>query len=351
MKPEELITVAALVRRSAELYGEKTAMQMRRSGVFEGFSYNEVYRTARAIAAALISTGFKKGDKAGVIGENRPEWPISYFSILLAGGIVVPLDPQLKHKELAHIFSVSGTEIAFASAKFLSVLSECRETGGLPKTIICMDRTEGGGNFNLDDFVKKGEELLDAEKVNLDEREVALDDLLAIIFTSGTTGKSKGVMLTHRNVAFDTISASKVIQVIEGDSFISVLPLHHTFEATGGFLLPFYKGAMITYARSLKSKEIIEDLKDAKATILLAVPLLYEKMLKALRRGMAEQSGLIKAVIKTNMALVRGVKKLFNAEAGKVLFKSLRRKAGLDSLRIMISGGAALPLWVCEGFR
>lgn len=351
MTQEELVTIAQLVQRSAELYGDRIAMQMRRGEAFEQFTYNEVNRKVRAIAAALVSTGFRKGDKAGVIGENRPEWPLSYFSILTAGGIVVPLDPQLKHKELGHILSVSGTDIVFASPKYLAVLKECSETTGLPRTIIRMEPGGANGGFDLDDLVKQGQELIDGGKANLHERAVDLDDLLAIIFTSGTTGKSKGVVLTHRNVAFDTIASSKVIKVKEEDSFISVLPLHHTFEATGGFLLPFYKGAMITYARSLKSKEIIEDLKDAKATILLAVPLLYEKMLKALRKGMSEQSGLIKAVIKTNLSLVKGVKKLFNAEAGKVLFKSLRKKAGLDSLRILISGGAALPLWVCEGFR
>jgi long-chain acyl-CoA synthetase len=350
MNSEGLVTIADFVKVSAELYGDRIAFQMRRGDDFKTFTYNDVYRMVRATAAALVSTGFKKGDKAGVIGENRPEWPVSYFSILTAGGIVVPLDPQLKHKELAHIFSVSGTNIVFASPKFMPVLTECRESVGLPRTIICMEQS-GEGNFNLDDFIGKGQELIDGGKVDLGDRRVNLDDLLAIIFTSGTTGKSKGVMLTHRNVAFDTIAASKVIKVLDGDCFISVLPLHHTFEATGGFLLPFYKGAMITYARSLKSKEIIEDLKDSNATILLAVPLLYEKMLKALHKGMAEQSGIIKAVIQTNLALVRGVKKLFNSEAGTVLFKSLRKKASLDSLRIMISGGAALPLWVCRGFR
>jgi long-chain acyl-CoA synthetase len=351
VKAEELMTIPAMVGRSAELFGEKIAFQMRRGGEFERFSFGEVNRRVRAIAAALMSTGFKKGEKAGVIGENRPEWPISYFAIVTAGGIVVPLDPQLKHKELGHILSISGTNVVFASPHFIPVLSECTQSTGFPRTIICMEEDGGSANSNLDDFVKKGQECIDRGKVNLAERMVELDDLLAIIFTSGTTGKSKGVMLTHRNVVFDTIAASKVIQVLEGDGFISVLPLHHTFEATAGFFLPFYMGAMITYARSLKSKEIIEDLKDSKATILLGVPLLYEKMLKAIHRGMAEQSGFIKVIIKTNLAFVRSLKKLFHSEAGKVLFRSLRKKAGLETLRIMISGGAALPLWVCKSFR
>ncbi len=351
VSPEELMSIPGLVAQSAELYGEKTAFQMRRGDAFEKLSYREVYRRVRAIAAALISTGFKKGDKAGVIGENRPEWPLSYFSIVTAGGIVVPLDSQLKHKELGHILSISNTDRVFSSPSYMGLLKECRENTGHPKTIICMERSKVEGGINMDDFIEKGQQLIEGGSVDLKEREPALDDLLAIIFTSGTTGKSKGVMLTHRNVVFDTVASSKVIQVLEGDGFISVLPLHHTFEATAGFMLPFYKGAVVTYARSLKSKEIIEDLRDSGATIILGVPLLYEKMLKALHKGMAEQSGFIKMILKTNLALVRSLKKLFHSEAGKVLFGSLRKKAGLSTLRIMISGGAALPLWVCESFR
>jgi long-chain acyl-CoA synthetase len=346
-----LMTVPEMVKRSAELYGDEVALQMRRGDGFEKTTYSELHEKVRAIAAALVSIGFKKGDKAGVIGENRPEWALSYLAIVSAGGIVVPIDPQLKYKEIGHIFSISETKIVFSSPRYVSVITECKESISLPEKIISMEETRSKDLFSLGDFMKKGSELLSKDPMMLDSRSVSLDDILAIIFTSGTTGKSKGVVLTHRNVMFDAIAATKTIQIEQTDRLISILPLHHTFECTLGFLLVLYIGAMITYARSLKSKEIIEDIKDSQTTIVLGVPLLYEKMLIGLRRGISEQKPLIQSVVKTNLALVRGIRRLFKTEPGKVLFKSLRKKAGLDSLRLLISGGAALPLWISDGFR
>ncbi len=132
VKPEELITIAETVKRNAEIFGEKTALQIRRGDVFEKISYRELYGKVRAVAAALMSIGFKKGDKAGVIGENRPEWAICYLSIVSAGGTVVPLDPQLKYKEIGHILTISGTKIVFTSPRYIPVLNECQESAGIP---------------------------------------------------------------------------------------------------------------------------------------------------------------------------------------------------------------------------
>ncbi len=347
----ELITFPELVRRNAEKYGERITFQMRRDGIFETFTYKKVYEMVRSIATALISIGVRKGERAGVISENRPEWPISYLSIVYAGGTIVPIDPQLKHKEIGHILNLSGTKVVFSSKKYLPVLQECRENMGLPETIILMGKSYSKEFVVMDDFIKKGQELLSKGSFVPEDSEKGIDDLLAIIFTSGTTGKSKGVMLTQRNVMFDAIASSKVIKVIEGDNFMSVLPLHHTFEATAGFILPFYKGAMITYARSLKSREIIEDIEDSVATILLGVPLLFEKMLKGLHKGISEQKGIIRVLVGTNLAIVRGLKKLFKVDVGHTLFSSVRNKAGLGSLRLLVAGGAALPLWVSKGFK
>jgi len=351
VKPEELFTVADLVKNNAGLYADKIALQMRRGGVFEGITYKELYEKVKAITVALKSIGFHKGDKAGVIGENRPEWPVCYLSIVNAGGIVIPIDPKLKYKEIGHILMISETKIVFSSPKSLNLLKQCKETTGLPETIILMESAGADEFFLLDDFIDKGKKIIAKGNHSLYEVETKLDDLLTIIFTSGTTGKSKGVMLTHRNVMFDAISPSKRIFISEADNFLSVLPLHHAYEATAGFILPLYTGATITYARSLKSKEIVEDIRDSKATVMLGVPLLFEKVLKGLRKGIAEQKPIIKSILRTNLTLARGIKKVFHVESGRFFFKSLRTQAGFGSLRLLISGGAALPVWVSKGFR
>jgi long-chain acyl-CoA synthetase len=348
VREDELMTVREMVERNAEQFSDKVALQMRRGEVFYKITYKELHEKIIAAAAALKSIGFKKGNNAGVIGENRPEWIISYLAIVFAGGIVVPLDPQLRQKEIGHLLRVSETEIVFTSPKHISVLKECSQKTGLPKTIVSMENIEG--LFSLDDFIIKGTKLLKANSIDISKDRPLLDDTLAIIFTSGTTGKSKGVMLTHRNVVYDAASARKVIKIDEKDRMLSILPLHHTFEATAGFILPLYIGVTITYARSLKSKEIIEDIQDSETTIILGVPLLYEKMLKGLRKGISEQKKLVKTVVNVNLWLVRTLRKTFKTEPGKVLFRSLREKAGLGSLRLLVSGGAALPVWVSKGF-
>ena len=348
---EEIITLPEMVKRNAELYADKIALQIRRGSGFEKITYAELFEKVRAIAAALMSIGVKDGEKAGVIGENRPEWAISYLSIVFAGGVVVPIDPQLKYREIGHILMLSGTKVVFCSEKYISVLQQCKETTGLPETIIIMETTSKEGLFTLDDFIKKGKELIAKGLYLPDTNKIGLEDTLAIIFTSGTTGKSKGVILTQRNIMFDVVASSKVVNVQENDNFISILPLHHTFEATAGFILPLYKGVTITYASSLKSRDIIADIKDSNATIMLGVPLLFEKMLKGLQKGISEQKFIVRSFINTNLAIVRSLRKLLGSEPGRVLFSSLRQKAGLGSLRLLISGGAALPLWVSNGFR
>ncbi|OQX56437.1 MAG: hypothetical protein B5M53_01405 [Candidatus Cloacimonas sp. 4484_209] len=348
---EEIIALPEMVKRNAELYADKIALQIRRGSGFEKITYAELFEKVRAIAAALMSIGVKDGEKAGVIGENRPEWAISYLSIVFAGGVVVPIDPQLKYREIGHILMLSGTKVVFCSEKYISVLQQCKETTGLPETIIIMETTSKEGLFTLDDFIKKGKELIAKGLYLPDTNKIGLEDTLAIIFTSGTTGKSKGVILSQRNIMFDVIASSKVVNVQENDNFISILPLHHTFEATAGFILPLYKGVTITYASSLKSRDIIADIKDSNATIMLGVPLLFEKMLKGLQKGISEQKFIVRSFINTNLAIVRSLRKLLGSEPGRVLFSSLRQKAGLGSLRLLISGGAALPLWVSNGFR
>lgn len=349
VREEELMTVMEMIEKNAEQFDNKVALQMRRGEVFYKITYKELHEKVCAAAAALRSIGFNKGDNAGVVGENRPEWIISYLAIVFAGGIVVPLDPQLRQKEIGHLLRISETEIVFSSPRYISVLEQCNQKTGLPKTIVSMENIEG--LFSLDDFIVKGAKLLKGKSIDLDKDRPSLDDILAIIFTSGTTGKSKGVMLTHRNVVYDAAASRKMIKVDENDRMLSILPLHHTFEATAGFILPLYIGVTITYARSLKSKEIIEDIQDTETTIILGVPLLYEKMLKGLKKGISEQKKLVKSVVNVNLWLVRFINNIFNAQPGRVLFKSLREKAGLGSLRLLVSGGAALPVWVSRGFN
>jgi long-chain acyl-CoA synthetase len=177
------------------------------------------------------------------------------------------------------------------------------------------------------------------------------DDTAVIIYTSGTTGKSKGVMLTHHNIVTNVIGAVKAIHIASSDVFLSVLPLHHTFEATGGFLAPFCSGATITYAASLKSKDIIQDIRSTRVTIMVGVPLLYEKMLNGIYDAVKKKPYLTQTLFKTSLGLVRFSKSLLKMNLSRAVFAGLRKKGGLESLRLLACGGAPMAPAIQIGFE
>jgi long-chain acyl-CoA synthetase len=180
--------------------------------------------------------------------------------------------------------------------------------------------------------------------------EVLPDDVAVIIYTSGTTGKSKGVMLTHKNILSDVWGTKEALELFPEDNFLSVLPLHHTLECTAGFIIPLSSGSRVTYARSLKSKEILEDIKNAGATLLIGVPLLYEKLFTGLRKNIQKKSFFARTSFNLCFNFVKIFKKLTGINLGKAIFKNLREKAGLSCIRMLISGAAPLPTVIPECF-
>jgi long-chain acyl-CoA synthetase len=180
---------------------------------------------------------------------------------------------------------------------------------------------------------------------------VSPSDTASILYTSGTTGQAKGVMLSHENIVSDVDNMTQMIDFVDGDNFLSVLPIHHAFECTCGFLTPMAGGVTITYARGLASKLIIEDIKNNKATILLGVPLLYEKMHAGIFKAIAKKPPFTRVLFKASYSVAKLLADVFRADPGKRIFKGLREKAGLSTLRLMVSGGAPMPPDISRTFN
>jgi len=313
-----------------------------------GYSFREVYQMAFRLAAGLKKLGVQTGDRVGLISENRPEWGVSYLGILALGAAVVPIDPHLKIQELEQIFQQGEMKAIITSGHFFKPDSEAvRQLWYKHRiaTVINLDyepatKSEQGMNWRS---LVEGPEMAAVPKISN-------EDLAALIFTSGTTGSSKGVMLTHKNLVTNVWSVLSVFECSPADTFLSILPLAHTFECTGGFLMPLGFGARVVTARSLKSKELTEDIQRAGATMLLGVPLLFVKMVEGIFRGAAQKGFLGNLAFKIFFNLSRHSYRKGKRRAGVVLFKSFRHKAGLGSLRFLISGGAALPPKVAEDF-
>ncbi len=343
------LTIPEMLKRSADLYADRPALTAREKGGDRTISYGLLLDEVEAIAQGLMALGLKKGDKIAILGPNSPEWAKAYLASGFAGCINVPIDSLLSDNEKQQLIAKAEVRAAFVASRFLDVLDDLPKGFPLPRYIICLDY-----NYEaLSPKVMSMEGLKDVARSKKNVRElpgVSKDDVAAIIFTSGTTGVPKGVMLTHWNIVSDCIACSLAVDIGK-ERFLSVLPMHHTFECTAGFLLPIYCGCHITYARSLKSKYIMEDLKSCRGTVMLGVPLLFQKMKEGIERAIDRAPAHRKLMFKAIWNLVLTAEKAGNPNLGKRIFRSLRKKAGLDTIRYFVSGGAALPPYVPIFFK
>jgi len=301
------------------------------------YSYRDVEHLIRGISGSLRSKGLTKGDRVAIISENCPEWGLSFLGILTAGCVAVPFDASLKETELARFLRVSGIKLIFASPAWYKPVTDLVTLNGLSLEIVALNCDDN--NFRRmvesESYVAAG---------------IAGDDMAMLIYTSGTTGDPKGVILSHRNILGNIFSLVQIELLREEEVLLSVLPLHHTLESTCGLLFPLCGGMTVVYARSRKSRDLIEDIKNNGVTCMIAVPLLYEKMYNAVNKRISELPFPQKTALKSFYAISKLAWKL-GPNIGRTLFKGLRTKVGLEKVDIMVSGGAPLPRAVSEWFN
>ncbi len=352
-------TLPQLLEKCAQRYEGLPFLCRFENGKIVGYSYRETYQMAFRLAAGLKKLGVQTGDRVGLLSENRPEWGVSYLGITAAGAAVVPLDPGLKPQELNQIFQQAELKGLIVSGRFFPSTSlgisntpeaaEVRKLWENAKVPVIVNLDSEMGKKSAQSSGVSWKALTEGPEM-APQPAIGREDLAALIFTSGTTGTSKGVMLTHKNLVTNVWSVLSVFDCSPADTFLSVLPLAHTYECTGGFLMPLGFGARVVTARSLKSKELVEDIRRSGATMMLGVPLLFQKMLEGIFRAVMKKGLLTRVVFKTLFNLSRFLYRRGKKRAGLVLFKSFRHKAGLGSLRFLVSGGAALPPKIAEDF-
>jgi long-chain acyl-CoA synthetase len=319
---------------AARQYGESPFLLTHSEAGWQARSFARCAREMHAFAALLAREGVRSGDRVGIQSENRAEWGLAYLAVLDAGGVVVPLDAQLKPQEVGEILATSGATHCIVSERLLENIDSVRRERLPSLHLIGLD--SGMGLPSWEDAQR------DHAGAPRRESTAQPGDLAVVIFTSGTTGQAKGVMLSHRNLLSNVEAAARTLQFGPADRLLSVLPLHHTFESTCGFLCPMRMGASIAYARGLNSKELREDLQSSGSTMFIAVPLLYEKLLTAIQRGIDERRFPQRLLVRSLLLTVRTVRLLTRARAGRRLMRPLREKAGLGSLRLFVCGAAPL---------
>jgi long-chain acyl-CoA synthetase len=291
------------------------------------FTYKEAHSKILSVSNYLKNIGVKKGDKVAVTGKNSPEWTIAYLSIMYAGATVVPLDYQLHSEEITALVDFSGVSILFVDEE------KYEEIADLKKSLSLIALSPGKDNYIL--------ELADPGEI---PGEMPVEtDLAAILYTSGTTGNQKGVMLTQSNFVSDCFLAQGHMALTEKDVFYALLPLHHSYSMLAVFIEAISVGAEIVFAKKLVVTQILKDLKTGKVTMFLAIPMLFNKMLKALMNGIREKGLVVYGIIRFLMAVSGFIKKTTGINPGKKMFKGLLSKLSLDTNRICICGGGPLP--------
>ncbi|MBI4551983.1 MAG: long-chain fatty acid--CoA ligase [Candidatus Latescibacteria bacterium] len=336
------LTINTILQRLRTDYADAVAFRIKQDGVYREFTGREVAERVDAVGARLLALGLKPGDRIGLLSENRPEWSIAYLGIVCHGLTAVPLDRLLKPTEIQRILDDSGAAAAVVSTTYMEDVRGIAPS--LPAVTHLLSLDDEAGQIATTPQTEDG-------RWPSASASPAPDDLAALIYTSGTTGNPKGVMLSHRNIMSNVISCSQAISYSRGDNFLSVLPLHHTFECTAGFLAPLYGGATVTYVGSLKSRDIIDTMRETKATIMLGVPLLYEKMYIGMMKAISTKPPHVRTLFRLSMGLVTAVERVFGQRIGHAVFRGLREKGGFGTIRFFVSGAAALPVEIGQGFE
>ena len=321
--------LASLCLASAEKYKDRLAFAMVKDGQISGrITYTQLGVRARQIAALLRQLGVEKGDRVLLLSENCPEWPLTYFSIAIAGAVSVPLLTGFSGEEIQNITNHSGVS-AFCLTRTMAAKLEL---SGFPKTpFIFIDGITdeaNGVSVSLDGVEKRMPLRLSGED-SLPVNQCGPDDLATIIYTSGTQGGSKGVMLSGTNLISSALTSMIFQKLLPSDRFLSTLPLAHSYECGLGLLAPVICGASVTYIDRPPSASVLKTaVKLVRPTAMFVVPLLIEKIYNNAIAPKLRNSKLYKFSVTRPLAIRVAGKKLISALGGR--------------LRVMGIGGAPL---------
>ena len=309
--------------------GEESAAELARTRD-DRVTYDELARFSDRAGRALQSAGVRAGDRVLLMSENRPEWAMAYFGILKAGAAAAPLDHNLSLREVENCAAAAGATILLASPRVAERL------GAVPgvRTLELPEALRGQDESGLPPLRKSA----------------GADEVASVLFTSGTTGKPKGVLLTHRNFASLAAKLGGLFDLRVGEGVLSVLPLHHTFEFSCGLLAPLMLGAEITYLDELTAERLSDALNTGRIHAMIGVPALWQLLHRRLTQELASRPRAVQAAIQAAMALHGELRNRTPFNVGKLLFWPIHNRFG-GKLRLLVSGGSALPEEVQKAFH
>lgn len=336
-------SIQDMLVKSAARYGDKLSLEDLKETPIPKVTFNALLKNVLRFGTALRELGLPERSHIAVIGENRVQWGVAYLTALCFNYVVVPIDARLNNNEILNIIHESDASTIVFSESFDALLREESRSLKHLKHHISMDLMAARDGFlSMPEMISNSRGCTPDAMPAIDPKAMA-----AILFTSGTLGRAKGVMLSQRNLASNLMAMTSLILITPEDRFLSVLPIHHTYECTCGFLCPLYAGSSVHYARSLKT--VVDDLQQSKATILLAVPLLYDKMFKRIYKAIREKK-VTSIIVLPLIKLTDVVAKLGWKSSKKIVFSEIHERFG-GHIRLFIAGGAAPDPAVAKGLR
>ncbi len=356
----EVTDLKNMLATSARLYSEKDAYLVKRvkGGEYEPVKYRQVMQDVNALGTALIDMGLA-GEKIAVIGENSYEWVLSYLAVVCGVGVIVPLDRELPEVEIANLLERSDASAIFYSKKLCEQVKKAEELLKKPlRYNICkckhdelekIDAEMAGINsesFCIEDLIERGKLLVAAGDSRFLDVKINPDEMCSLLFTSGTTGLAKGVMLSHRNITANVYNMSKYVSIPPDDFGLSVLPMHHSYELTCHIFTGIYQGMTIAICEGLKS--ILKNMQEAPAGVMLGVPLIFEAMHRRIMKQ-AQAAGKYDKLRKA-IAVSKALKLYNHPKIVKKMFSEIHAAFG-GHMNLFIAGGAAINPAVIEDMQ
>ncbi len=337
-----------IITQSTSLFAEETAylVKNRRIGKFVPITYGKVKQDLDGFGTKLIDMGLK-GKKIAVIGESSYYWILTYFTTVAGVGVIVPLDKNLPQEELLGLIERSGASAIVYSDKVKKSIQPIFENPCSIEFFISMDSEEDTEEaFSMGNLIDRGRDLLkEGDRAYVDAN-IDPDQMATLLFTSGTTGMAKGVMMSQRNIAANCVNMSKYFKIPDPGIVLSILPIHHAYEMTCDIWTTFYQGKTIAICQGLRY--IQKNMAEVKANVLLGVPLVFEKMYKGMwkqaeSRGEAEK-------LRNAIDLSRKLKLYNNKSICRRMFKAIHQSFG-GAMEKFVAGGAAIDPKVIEDFE
>lgn len=340
-------TFKELIDTSEELYSDRPAYKLKNSdGIYYDVTYKKFRHDIYYLGNSLIADGLSR-EKIAVVGANSYEWSVTYLAVTCSNNVIVPIDKELMTVDMLNILKESDAVMLFGDKKYVDALYEQRSQLPPGFRFFCFDSDNADSDAeSYHDYFEKGRAMYKKGIKSLNDVVIDKDALSSLIFTSGTTGMSKGVCLSQYNICSDIVNLSGVVKVYPEDQLLSVLPIHHTYECSLGFLMIIYSGACIAFCQGLRY--LTKNMQEVKPTIFVTVPLMIEKIYGRIMKKLGDKKG-GKFIFKVGKTASAFGKALGMRDIDRKIFAEILETFG-GRLRLLITGAAALDPRVAEDF-